>query len=281
MTEPVQMTDSRDATGPVQLRFSDGVAWVTLNRPDVGNAVNLAVARELRAAVATIAGCAPRVVVIQGAGGGFCAGGDVVEMAAADDLGAFVHELATLFHAALADLTDLDAVIIAVVDGVAAGGGLGLALCADVVLASDTALFLTAYEAIGLSPDSGASYLLPRVIGASRARAMSAVGLRLDATSAHDVGLVHAVVPSGDLHDAAKKMADRLATRPQGHMAASRALFRGTDPQDFRRHLDAEAQAIAAAASTPDAARLIREHAVRARRGAEAARRRAERAHAA
>ncbi|MCI9858768.1 enoyl-CoA hydratase/isomerase family protein [Microbacterium proteolyticum] len=268
-------------TEPVRLHISDGVARVTLNRPDDGNAINLDLARALRRVVARIADIAPRVVVLTGDGGAFCSGGDVVEMAAAVDLGDFVYELATTFHGALANLADIDAVIIAAVDGVAAGGGLGLALCADVVLASDRALFLTAYEAIGLSPDSGASYLLPRVIGASRARAMSAVGLRLDAAAAHDIGLVHAVTPSADLDDAVWTMATRLAARPQTHMAASRALFRGADPQEFRRHLDAEARAISAAAASPDAARLIHEHAVRAERSAAALRRRAERARAA
>lgn len=266
---------------PVQLHISNEVAWVTLNRPQDGNAISLELARTFGAVVQTIAGAAPRVVVVQGAGGSFSAGGDVTEMAAAENLGDFVYELATTFHGALADLADLDAVIIAAVDGVAAGGGLGLALCADVILASDDALFLTAYEAIGLSPDSGSSYLLPRVIGASRARAMSAVGLRLDAASAHDIGLVHAVVPSAGLEDAVRTMATRLAARPQTHMAASRALFRGADPQEFRRHLDAEARAISAAAASPDAARLIREHSVRAQRSAAAALRRAERARAA
>lgn len=268
-------------TEPVQLQISDGVARLTLDRPDDANAISLDLARALGTAVETIAAAGVRVVVVEGAGGSFSAGGDVTEMAAADDLGAFVYELASTFHGALADLADLDAVIIAAVDGVAAGGGLGLALCADVILASDRALFLTAYEAIGLSPDSGASYLLPRMIGASRARAMSAVGLRLDAAAAHDIGLVHAVVPSAGLPDAVRTMATRLAARPQGHMAASRALFRGADPEEFRRHLDAEARAISKAAASPDAARLIREHAVRAERSAAAARRRAERARAA
>ncbi len=266
---------------PVRLHISDGVARVTLNRPDDGNAVSLELARALRRVVERVVEIAPRVVVLTGEGGTFCSGGDVVEMAAADDLGGFVYELATTFHGALARLSDIDAVIIAAVDGVAAGGGLGLALCADVVLASERALFLTAYEAIGLSPDSGASYLLPRVIGASRARAMSAVGLRLDAASAHDIGLVHAVLPTAELDDAVWAMATRLAARPQTHMAASRALFRGADPKEFRRHLDAEARAISVAAASPDAVRLIREHAVRAERSAAALRRRAERARAA
>lgn len=268
-------------TEPVQLQISDGVARVTLNRPDDGNAISLDLARSLRRVVERIAVDAPRVVVFSGSGAGFCSGGDVAEMAAADDLGAFVYELATTFHGALARLADLDAVIIAAVDGVAAGGGLGLALCADVILASDRALFLTAYEAIGLSPDSGASFLLPKVIGASRARAMSAVGLRLDAAAAHDIGLVHAVTAPADLADAVRAMATRLAARPQSHMAASRALFRGADPQEFRRHLSAEARAISAAASSPDAARLIREHAIRAQRSAAAMLRRAERDRAA
>lgn len=157
-------------------------------------------------------------------------------------------------------------------NGIAAGGGLGLSLAADVRLASDRSISMTAYESLGLTLDSGTSFLLPRAIGISRAREMSATGTRLDARAAAEVGLVHEVVRPGDLLDAAGNLAARLATKPQGHMSATRKLHQGTGNNEYRRHLDAERDAISAAATAPHVAALIRDVAARAVRGRKARR---------
>lgn len=195
-------------------------------------------------------------------------------MAEASNLSTYVRQLAGTFHDALIKLAELNAVIIAAVDGVAARGGLGLALAADIQLASNRSMFLTSYESLGLTPDSGTSFLLPRSIGISQARQMFATGMRLDATFAAGIGLVHKVVRPDELPDAASELASRLAARPQLHMSQTRTLFWGADSGEYRRHLDAERDAISDAARTPQVAALISEVASRAVRSRAARRKR-------
>lgn len=259
---------------PVDLSFKGDVAWLTLNRPDESNAINLETAEALLRNVGLISTAGSRVAVISGAGGTFCSGGDVVEMAEASNLSTYVRQLAGTFHDALIKLAELNAVIIAAVDGVAARGGLGLALAADIQLASNRSMFLTSYESLGLTPDSGTSFLLPRSIGISQARQMFATGMRLDATFAAGIGLVHKVVRPDELPDAASELASRLAARPQLHMSQTRTLFWGADSGEYRRHLDAERDAISDAARTPQVAALISEVASRAVRSRAARRKR-------
>jgi len=243
--------------GRLLLTVDDAVAHLVLSRSQAANTIDLALAAEFRDAVAEVGRSDVRALVISGAGGTFCAGGDVREMAAADDLPGTVRRLAATFHDAVLALAELPAVIVAAVDGPAAGAGLGLALNADLIVASDRAMFLTAYEAIGLTPDSGTSLLLPRAVGLPRATAMSTLGTRLSATEAHRLGMVHEVVAPDDLLPTATATARRLAQRPQAHLPATRALYRGLDIAGYRRHLDAETAAIAAAAATAEAAELI------------------------
>lgn len=269
--------DPIDPTDPIHLVLTDGVAWMTLNRPHDGNAINLDLAAGILRSVASIAESETRVVVISGSGDDFCVGGDVIEMAGATDLSDHVRRLADTFHEALARLSELDAVVIAAVDGVAAGGGLGLALAADIQLASDRAMFMTAYEAIGLTPDSGTSFLLPHALGMPRARAMSASGIRLSAPDAAELGLVQDVVHPTELAVTARDLALRLAAKPQRHMSETRRLYRGADPGAYRSHLDAETRAISAAAASAEAAQLIGVLAARSARSVAARRLRASR----
>lgn len=261
-------------SAPIDLVISEGVAWLTLNRPDDTNAINLEMAHGLARCVRQIRESAAQVVVISGSGGNFSSGGDVLEMAAAEVLRDYVAELAGTFHEALIALSDLPAVVIAAVDGVAAGAGLGLALAADVRIASDRASFATAFDGLGFTPDSGTTFLLPRVIGMARALAMSSTGARLDAPTAGEVGLVAEVVCVDDVTARTRALALQLVERPQGHMAATRRLYRGSDPDAYRCHLEAEARAITAAAATDDARSRVDDLASRLRRAAEARRRR-------
>lgn len=247
-----------ELTSPVDVSHIDGVTWITLNRPAEANTINLALAHAFHDAVVDAQRHGTRAVVITGAGRAFCGGGDIREMAAAADLAGCIEELAATFHAALLRLGELDAVVIAAVNGAAAGGGLGLALNADIILASERAVFVTAYETVGLTPDSGTSYLLPRAVGLHRALAMSATGQRLDAVSAERIGLVHSVFPPDALLNATRTLAASVASRPSDHMPATRRLHRGDGDDAYRRHLEAETRTIATAARGPEAARLIR-----------------------
>lgn len=245
-------------TGPIDYLTQDGIARLQLRAPERGNAVGLDLARRFRDATADMLTAQPRAVVISSSGDIFCSGGDVREMAAADDIAAFLDELVSTFHEGLLQLARVDAVVIAAIDGPAAGAGLGLALNADVRVASDRARFLTAYETIGLTPDSGVTYLLPRAIGAARASAMAASSQRVDAETALTVGLVSEVVPADGLAARVEEIATAAASRPQDHMAATRRMLRDDVDGAYARALDAERVEIMAAASRPASAERIR-----------------------
>lgn len=242
----------------VLVRDEGQVTWITLNRPLQANTINIELARSFCDAVAHAESVGAHVVVITGEGRAFCGGGDIAEMTRAGDLPAYLFELASTFHSGLAHLATLDATIVAAVNGAAAGGGFGLALNADVILASHTAVFLTAYESIGLTPDCGTSFLLPRAIGLTRALALSSTGARTDAATAERLGIVAQVVNASSLNSAARQTAERISTRARGHMAATRRLYRGGEADAYRRHLDEEARSISAAARSEDIAGRIR-----------------------
>lgn len=252
------------ANGRIGVRHDDGISWLTLDRPRNANSVDLEMAQAFAAAISEVAALGSRSIVMTGSGPAFCAGGDVAAMGRAPDPSAFLTELAGTFHEGLRRLSALDAVIIAAVNGVAAGAGLGLVLHADVVIASESARFITAYDAVGLTPDSGVSYLLPRSIGMHRALEMSATGVALDAGAARRAGLVSEVVAPDLLLTAAHNVAMRARARPQDHMAGTRRLMRGADTYDAR--LDDEARTIAAAGGTDTAAARIRAFASRHRK---------------
>jgi 2-(1,2-epoxy-1,2-dihydrophenyl)acetyl-CoA isomerase len=245
-------------SGPIDYRIQDGFARLQLRVSGRGNAVGLELARRFRDVTGELLAAEPRAVVVSGAGDIFCGGGDVREMAAADDIPAFLDELVSTFHEGLLQLARVDAVIIAAIDGPAAGAGLGLALNADVRIASSRARFVTAYETIGLTPDSGVTYLLPRAIGAGRASAMAATSQRVDAPTALEMGLVSEVVPADRFDARIDEVAAAAAALPQSHMAATRRLLRGDLDGAYASALEAERIAIMAAARVPTTAERIR-----------------------
>ncbi|GAA5092082.1 enoyl-CoA hydratase-related protein [Microbacterium yannicii] len=242
---------------PVELVLADDVAHLTLNRPDAANTINLAVARRFRDHMRNLERQPPAAVVIAARGRAFCGGGDVREMSEAPDLPTYLDLLAETFHEGLLLLASLDALIFAAIGGAAAGGGLGLALNADVRIASPRARFLTAYEAVGLTPDSGVSFLLPRVVGLGRAAEMSALSGVMDAATAARSGLVAEVVETDPAARAAE-LASSATGRSQAHMSATRRLLRGDTDGQYAAALDAERAALVAAAASTSAASLIR-----------------------
>ena len=237
-------------TAPVRVAFEGDIARITLARPDAANTIGMAAARAFRDAVAEVAGSAARVLVLDAEGPAFCGGGDVREVAAAPDPGVHLAALAMSFHEALSALSDLDAVVLAQIDGAVAGGGLGLVLHSDIAIASTRARFLTAYDRLGVTPDSGVTDLLPRAIGERRALELTVLGRTLDAATARDWGLVADVVEPDDLAPAVERIATRLAAAPTAHLAATRRLYR-TDPVDHGTRLTEEARRIGESAATP------------------------------
>ncbi|MDQ0691353.1 enoyl-CoA hydratase/isomerase family protein [Arthrobacter sp. W4I7] len=245
----------------VHVRQEGPVAWLTLNRPESANAVDLELATAFRDAILELEAVEVRVVVIEANGQVFCGGGDVEAMRGAESASQYLAELAGTFHQGLELLARSNSIIIAAVDGAAAGAGLGLVLNADIVVATPRARFLTAYAGVGLSPDSGVSYLLPRSVGTQRALQMSLTGRVLDAGTAKEWGIVAELVAPEELEGYVRVLAVRLASGGGNFLGATRRLIRSSTSMSYPQHLDAEVRAITTAAQHPDTLALLREFA--------------------
>jgi 2-(1,2-epoxy-1,2-dihydrophenyl)acetyl-CoA isomerase len=181
-----------------------------------------------------------------GQGKNFCFGGDLKGMVASGaDLRTYLSELTLNLHAGMAHLARLDAPVIAAVNGTAAGAGLGLVLAADLAIAARGAKFAPAYTGVGLSPDAGCTFLLPRAIGTKRAMDLLLTNRVLDAQQALDWGLVNQVVEDSSLMETAIALAQRMAAGPVGAYGAVKRLLAEADP-GFEAQLGRESRSIAA-----------------------------------
>ena len=241
------------------LSVSDGVATIRLARPDAGNAVDLPTAIALREAIAEVAGDVGHVhvVVIRASGRLFCAGGDVRAMAAAAERQAFVAELAGVLHEALGALRDLPVPVVAVVQGAAAGAGVGLVLASDVVLAADHATFVAAYPSVGLSPDCGVSALLPAAVGARRAALFLLTGTPIDAATALDWGLVSEVCAAETLDARAGEVVAAIAALPRQAVGEAARLLRRSGERPYAAQLADEAATISRLAAGAEAGAML------------------------
>ena len=225
----------------VTLETADGVATLTLRRPDSLNAFDLDLAARLRDAAESVARVEVDALVIAGEGRAFSAGGDVRLMAASGDPAGYLRALTRDVHAALAAIRELPVPVIARVHGPVAGGGLGLLLAADIAVAAESATFTAAYGALGLSPDCGVTALLPGVVGAARARAFLIGGRRIDAVTAREWGLVARTVAAETLDDAVAEEVERARRAGREAVAATKALL---SDGDYRARMDRESVAI-------------------------------------
>jgi len=245
-------------TDPVLLEVRDGVAHVTLNRPETGNALDIPVSRALLGRLRQVAADeTARVVLLTGQGRAFCAGGDLRSMQAAADRGAYVLELAQAAHAAVRGLAALDKPVVTAVQGSAAGAGLSLVLLSDLVLAAPDAVFVTAYTAVGLTPDCGQSWLLPRAVGTTRALDLLLTSPAVAAPEARALGIVSRVAGQDGVLAEAEALALKLARGPANALGQARTLVRAGYADGFDAHLDLEAETIARMAATPTAGLLI------------------------
>ncbi|MBV9097582.1 MAG: enoyl-CoA hydratase/isomerase family protein [Frankiaceae bacterium] len=230
-----------------------GVATITLNRPDALNALTVEMKLALLDALGQAASDDVRAVVLTGEGRAFCVGQDLREHA--DSLASGDVELDTVrshYNPIARAVAGLAKPVIAAVNGTAAGAGASLAFACDLRLAADTASFLMAFARVGLGPDTGASWTLPRLIGHGRAAAMLMLAEPVAAPQALEMGLVNAVIPSADLAAAAAELAARLAAGPtQAYAAIKRTLAVGA-VSDLDSALEAEAAAQAALGHTAD-----------------------------
>ncbi|GAB3887940.1 enoyl-CoA hydratase/isomerase family protein [Terrabacter terrigena] len=241
------------------LSVSDGVATIRLGRPDAGNAFDLPAALMLRDAVTEIGRTVHEVhvVVVRADGRLFCAGGDVRAMSAAPDRAAFVAELAGVLHETLTALRALPVPVVAVVQGTAAGAGVGLLLAADIVVAAEHATFVAAYPSVGLSPDCGVSALLPAAVGARRAALFLLTGAPIDAATALDWGLVTEVCDLDDLDARAGEVVADIAALPREAVGEAARLLHLAPQRSYAAQLADEAATIARLSGTPDAEALI------------------------
>lgn len=227
--------------------LSDGVLTLTLNRPEVMNALNA----PLRAALlAAITGAEARVIVLTGAGRGFCAGQDLAEVDPASvDLEAMLRDE---YEPLIRAIVQAPMPVMAAVNGMAVGAGANLALACDVVIASDSARFAQGFARIGLVPDAGGSWLLPRQIGLARAMGAMLFAEAIPARQAADWGMIYEAVPEADFAAHWRARARALADGPALALAETKRLLRGSFDATLPDQMAAEAAAQARAGASDD-----------------------------
>lgn len=232
----------------------DGVATLTLNRPEAYNALNLALGRDLfQAVLEADEDRAVRCIVVTGAGRAFCAGGDVKDFADNPGrIGILIKELTTYLHGAVSRLARTRKPVVMGVNGVAAGGGMSLALAGDLVVAAESARFTMAYSRIAASPDGSSSYFLPRLVGLRRALELHYTNRVLTAAEGLDWGLINRVHPDAEFAGALAGLAHELAQGPTLAFGEAKLLFHRSTHESLETQMELEAQAIAASGHTED-----------------------------
>lgn len=236
------------------LSIENGLATLTLNRPEKLNALNKQLKSDLLAAIRHISHkhSGVRCLLITGAGKAFCAGADLaenMESGGSRDAGA---DLMETYHPILLELAELRMPVISAVNGAAAGAGMSIAIAADIVIAADTAYFLQAFINIGLVPDAGSTYILPRLIGEARAKAMMMLGEKVPASKAEEWGMIYKTVPESQLMTEASQVAEKLASAPTQALSSIRELLSSSSNNSFSEQLHAEAMAQRKASRSED-----------------------------
>lgn len=247
-----------DTVPVVTYEAAAGVARIRLNRPHQLNALNAAMAAQLADAVnRAIDDADLRVIVLAGEGRAFMAGGDLAVFRAAADKPRVAHDLIGRVHGALQRLDAAPQIVVASLHGAVAGAGMSLALFADLAIAADDATFNLAYARIGASPDCGATWTLPRLVGLRRAMEIALLSETIGAAEALRLGLVNRVVPASELAVETERLASRLAAGPAVAQAHIKRLLRDSLARTLPQQLDAEGDAFAACAGTQDFAEAI------------------------
>jgi len=241
-------------TSHVLLERRGAIARLTLNRPDKLNVLGAEMVSELRTYLAELgADPAVRVVILEGAGKAFMAGGDVVNFYAnLPHMPKLIRTWASAFHDVIQDLRGMPKPVLAKVHGAVAGGGLSVMLACDLAIAGEGTKFTLAYANIGTSPDGGSTHFLPRAIGARRALELALITDPFDATRACELGLVNWVVPDAELDARTTEIATRLSNGPTEAYARTKALIGATFDRTMTEQLAAEVESFSACAGTHD-----------------------------
>jgi 2-(1,2-epoxy-1,2-dihydrophenyl)acetyl-CoA isomerase len=222
-----------------------GIARLTLNRPDKLNSFNTQMHGEVRHALDRLPTVAARVLILTGAGRGFCAGQDLGDRAVAPgsqgvDLGDSIDKY---YKPLVLALHTLPMPVIAAVNGVAAGAGANIALACDLVIAARSASFVQAFSKLGLLPDSGGTWTLPRLVGNARALGLTLLGNKLPAEEAAAWGMIWQCVPDAELGPTVDALAETLAVAPTRGLAWTKAAIRGSGQRSLAEQLDIERDA--------------------------------------
>ena len=239
----------------VKVETEDGVAVVTLNHPEVMNAISVDMLEGLIEALDFIEDKANgvRCVVLTGAGKGFCAGANLQgRNTSTSKSGGAGSVLESHYHPILRRMRRLHCPMLTAINGAAAGAGMSLSLMGDLKLAGKSAYFLQAFRRIGLVPDAGSTWMLPRLVGTARAMELSLLGEKLPAEKALDWGLINRVYDDADLMTEARKMAKELAHGPTRALALIRGLYWDSPENTFEEQLDLEYRTQRIAGATSD-----------------------------
>jgi 2-(1,2-epoxy-1,2-dihydrophenyl)acetyl-CoA isomerase len=236
---------------PVRFSVDSSIASVTLNRPDHANSINLDMAQALLdIAIRCDADSGIRCVVLTGAGRMFCAGGDLAAFAdAGERMPSLLSRLAGTLHLAISRFARMPKPLLVLVNGPAAGAGMSIALLGDVVLAADSAHFTVGYLAVGLSPDGGLTWLLPRLVGLRKAQDLILSNRRVLAAEAEFMGLVTRVLDGKTLAEEGAATAQRLSQTAVGAVGLARNLLLESSAGTLETHLEREARAICSASA--------------------------------
>ena len=227
----------------IQFHIADGVAKLTLNRPDRLNALNVEMHTETQDALGRVRGDGSvRVLILTGAGRGFCAGQDLGDRAVspqggATDLG---ESIELRYKPLVLGLRALPMPVIAAVNGVAAGAGANIALACDIVIAARSASFVQSFAKLGLVPDSGGTWALPRLVGTARAIGLAFLGDKLSAEQAAQWGLIWQCVDDAELGPTVEKLAKHFAAAPTRGLARTKQAIYGSGERTLEEQLDVE-----------------------------------------
>ncbi len=238
----------------LHVEHKGGIARITLSRVEAGNAIDLAMAEALaEAAIACDEDDTIRCVLLAANGRHFCAGGDVTRFAeAGTHAPAYLKRITGALHVAIARLSRMRKPLVTAIQGPAAGAGMSLALLGDIALAAASAHFTPAYGAIGLTPDGGMTWLLPRLIGLRRAQELLITNRRVTAVEAQSLGLVTRMVDDASLTGETEDLVQRLAAGPTGAIGVVRGLLLSGATAGLETQMETEAQAIADAIRSPN-----------------------------
>lgn len=240
----------------IAVHTADSICTITLNRPDVLNAFNDELTAELNEALKNAERDANvRVIIITGSGRAFSSGqdlGDLKKKYVPGYVPQLGDDLRRRYNPIIKRIREMEKPVIAAVNGVAAGAGCSLALACDMRIASDQASFIEVFVNVGLIPDSGSTFMLPRLVGLGKAMEMCMTGQKVDAAEALQLGLVNQVVPAAELEAASRKLAAKLASLPARAIALTKRLLNQSLHNDLDQQLEAEAYDQETAGKTAD-----------------------------